>query len=82
MRWQVLPASGGAEAMAHLHEVTPEAMIVDHWLPDLDASEFTEGAVAMCPGTDLLQMDGTVRPAGQRSARRNELLHALREVQE
>ncbi len=82
MRWQVLPASGGAEAMAHLLEVTPEAMIVDHWLPDLDASEFTEGAVAMCPGTDLLQMDGTARPVGQRSARRNELLHALREVQE
>jgi DNA-binding NtrC family response regulator len=82
MRWHVLPASGGAEAMVHLGEAAPEAMIVDHWLPDLDAAEFTDYASAMCPGTDMLQMDGSSSATGGRSARRNELLHALREAQE
>lgn len=82
MRWHVLFASGGAEAMAHLGEAAPEAMIVDHWLPDLDAGEFAEQAAAMCPGTDLLQTDGSSVRSGCRSSRRHELLHALREVQE
>jgi DNA-binding NtrC family response regulator len=82
MRWQVLAAGGGAEAMVHLQDTVPEAMIVDHWLPDLNVAEFTEHAAAMCPGTDLLQMDGTSNPAGQRCVRRNELLHALREVED
>jgi DNA-binding NtrC family response regulator len=80
LRWNVLTASGGAEAMVHLQEASPEAMIVDHWLPDLDASEFIEYAAAQSPGTDLMQMDGTSNPGGQRSPRRNELLHALREI--
>jgi DNA-binding NtrC family response regulator len=82
LRWNVLSATGGAEAMVHLNEASPEALIVDHWLPDLDAGEFTEYAAALCPGTDLLSMDGSGNPNGQQSARRNELLHALREVQD
>ena len=82
LRWRVLAAAGDAEAMVHLGEAAPEAMIVDHWLPDLDASEFTEQAAAMCPGTDLLQTDGSAVRAGCRSTRRHELLHALREAQE
>ena len=82
LRWHVLSAAGGAEAMVHLGEAAPEAMIVDHWLPDLDADEFTGQAAAMCPGTDLLQTDGSAMAAGCRSARRHELLHALREAQE
>ena len=82
MRWNVLTASGGAEAMVHLGGAAPEAMIVDHWLPDLDAAEFADYASALCPGTDLLQMDGSTSATGGKSARRNELLHALREAQE
>ncbi len=82
LRWRVLSASGGAEAMVHLDEAAPEAMIVDHWLPDLDAAEFTEHAALMCPGTDLLQTDGSSTRAGCKSTRRHELLHALREAQE
>lgn len=81
MRWQVFPASGGAEAMMHLGSLEPEAMIVDHWLPDLDASEFAEYAATICPATDMLQMDGSCNGSTTRSARRNELLHALREAQ-
>ncbi|WP_052200294.1 sigma-54 dependent transcriptional regulator [Terriglobus sp. TAA 43] len=82
LRWQVFPASGGAEAMMHLGSMAPEAMIVDHWLPDLDASEFAEYAATVCPATDMLQMDGSCNGSTVRSARRNELLHALREAQE
>ncbi|SEB36760.1 sigma-54-dependent transcriptional regulator [Terriglobus roseus] len=82
LRWNVLSAAGGAEAMVHLGGGTPEAMIVDHWLPDLDAAEFTAYAAALCPGTDMLQMDGSAASAGSRSSRRNELLHALREAQQ
>jgi DNA-binding NtrC family response regulator len=82
LRWRVLTAAGGAEAMVHLDEAAPEAMIVDHWLPDLDATEFAEHAAAMCPGTDLLQTDGSSMRPGSKSTRRHELLHALREAQE
>ncbi|MEZ2345938.1 sigma-54 dependent transcriptional regulator [Terriglobus sp. RCC_193] len=82
MRWNVFPASGGAEAMMHLGSMAPEAMIVDHWLPDLDAAEFAEYAATLCPATDMLQMDGSCNGSAARSARRNELLHALREAQE
>ncbi len=67
--------------MTYLSEAAPEAMIVDHWLPDLDAAEFTEHAAALCPVTDFLQMDGSSSKFGSRSSRRNELLHALRELQ-
>ncbi|MGI4756729.1 MAG: sigma-54 dependent transcriptional regulator [Janthinobacterium lividum] len=82
MRWTVLTAGGGAEAMAHLAAEAPEAMIVDHWLPDLDLPEFLEYAAALCPHTDVLHMDGSPASAGARSTRRHELLHAIREAQE
>jgi DNA-binding NtrC family response regulator len=82
MRWQVFPASGGAEAIMHLGGMVPEAMIVDHWLPDLDAVEFAEYAASLCPATDMLQMDGSCNGSAARSMRRNELLHVLREAQE
>ena len=82
MRWHVLPAAGGAEAMGHLDEMTPEAMILDHWLPDLDAAEFAMSVAAMCPGTECLGIDGSSTSSGPKSARRHELLHALREAQD
>ncbi len=82
MRWNVLSAAGGAEAMMHLGETGAEAMIVDHWLPDLDAAEFIEHAAALFPETDLLHMDGSAARSGGRSPRRDELLHTLREAQE
>ena len=81
MRWDVSQASGGAEAMMHMGGIAPEAMIVDHWLPDLDAAEFSQYVASTCPGTDLLQMDGRGLSAA-RSTRRNELLHALREAED
>lgn len=81
-RWQVYTAAGGAEAMLHLASVTPELMVIDHWLPDLEVAEFARYAGSMCPGTDLLGLNGNLEHAGVKSARRSELLHALREAQD
>lgn len=83
MRWQVRVASGGAEAMAMLEESTPEALLMDSWLPDLEAGEFAGQVRRMYPGIEVLQLDGSVPDGGvTRSPRRNELLHAMREAQE
>ena len=82
MRWNVREASGGAEAMAFLDELQPEAVLVDSWLPDLEASEFAGQICLMYPGIDLLRVDGDVVAGATRSPRRHELLHALREAAE
>ncbi len=81
LRWQVREAGGGAEAMAHLEESRPEAMLVDSWLPDLEVGEFAGQIRQMYPAMELLRVDGGA-DGGARSPRRNELLHALREAQE
>ena len=79
-RWQVREARGGVEAMAHLEASTPEAILVDSWLPDLEVGEFAGQIRMMYPLMELLQVDGRVE-GGARSPRRNELLHAMREAQ-
>jgi transcriptional regulator with GAF, ATPase, and Fis domain len=81
LRWNVFPAAGGADATVLLDVASPEALIVDHWLSDLNVGEFMEFAAALCPGTDILSMDGSSNSNRPQSLRRNELLHALREVQ-
>ncbi|MCU1319466.1 MAG: putative two component, sigma54 specific, transcriptional regulator, Fis family [Edaphobacter sp.] len=80
LRWQVREAGGGAEAMAQLEASRPEALLVDSWLPDLEAGEFAGQVRLMYPGMELLRVDGGVDGVA-RSPRRNELLHALREAQ-
>jgi len=80
MRWEVFEAVGGAEAMARLDAIRPEALLVDSWLPDLEVSEFAGQIRMLYPAVELMRMDGSAD--GQvRSPRRNELLHALREAQ-
>ena len=81
LRWQVREAGGGAEAMAQLEESRPEALLVDSWLPDLEVGEFASVIRMMYPAMELLRVDGGA-DGGARSPRRNELLHALREVQD
>ena len=88
LRWWVREASGGAQALLLLLEGhAPEAMVVDHWLPDLEVGEFAEQARLLCPEMDLLLLDGA--PSGEwdgaaghggrpLSPRRNELLYAMR----
>jgi transcriptional regulator with GAF, ATPase, and Fis domain len=83
MRWSVKEAAGGAEAMAIAEQLRPEGLIVDGWLPDLEAGEFVSQMGAMFPAMDILRVDGSAcgNVAG-RSPRRNEMLHAIREAQE
>jgi DNA-binding NtrC family response regulator len=78
MRWKVHEASGGAEAMSQMEEFQPEALLMDHWLPDLEAGEFAGQISQMYPGVDVLWSDGELA-GGVKSPRRHELLHALRE---
>jgi DNA-binding NtrC family response regulator len=84
MRWRVIEAGGGAEAMAQIDAQRPEALVVDSWLPDLEVGEFSGQMGQMYAGMDVLRTDG--RPVGgkdaARSPRRNELLHAIRESEE
>ncbi|HEY1894815.1 MAG TPA: response regulator, partial [Terracidiphilus sp.] len=40
LRWQVHQAGTGAEAWAAAECFTPDAVIVDSWLPDLELGEF------------------------------------------
>jgi DNA-binding NtrC family response regulator len=83
MRWTVREAAGGAEAIGLAELDRPEAMIVDGWLPDLQAADFAGHMERMFPGVDLLSVDGAGSGLGAvKSPRRNELLHALREAQE
>ena len=82
LRWTVHEASGGAEAMAQIEQAHPEAVMMDSWLPDLEAGEFAAQLHISYPAMDLLRLDGKVENGGTRSARRNELLHALREATE
>lgn len=84
LRWTVFQAGGGAEAMALAQANLPEAMLVDGWLPDLEVGEFSRQMIEEYGGMDVLRMDGSaVRDASApKSARRHELLHAIREAQE
>ena len=60
LRWQVREAAGGAEAWAEAEAATPEAVIVDSWLPDLDHAEFLRAFESTYPEVDLLSTDGSV----------------------
>ena len=80
MRWQVREASGGAEALAQMEEQTPEALLLDAWLPDLDVSAVSGEVRQSFPQVDLLRFDGTPEGAAGKSPFRHELLQALREA--
>ncbi|MFC6644277.1 sigma 54-interacting transcriptional regulator [Granulicella cerasi] len=82
MRWTVCEAAGGAEALAQMDASHAEALVVDHWLPDLEAAEFAGQVSAMYPELDVLRVDGDPVEGATRSPRRHELLHALREAWE
>jgi DNA-binding NtrC family response regulator len=87
LRWSVREASGGALAMMHLEAMPAEAMLVDSWLPDLEASEFTRHVRLLYPGIEILTLDdGASSPDDHnvtpRSSHRNELLLAMREARD
>ncbi len=79
MRWLVQEASGGAEALCCLEESLCEALLLDSWLPDLEAGDFASQLRLQYPNLDLIRVDEMLEASGgARSSRRNELLHALR----
>ena len=54
MRWKVREASGGAEALSYLEESPSEALLLDFWLPDLEAGDFAEQLRIQYPNLDLI----------------------------
>jgi DNA-binding NtrC family response regulator len=82
LRWQVHEAGTGAEAWAAAECFTPDAVIVDSWLPDLELGEFLKEFRASFPKVDLLTADGPNPQEGPRSPYRQELLYALRMSQD
>ncbi len=84
LRWRVREAGGGAEAMALVEAEQPEVLLLDEWLPDLEAGEFAQQMCLMYPGMEVLSADGNADRirCQAKSPRRHELLHALREAQQ
>lgn len=82
VHWDVREAGGGAEALALLRERVPDVLLLDDWLPDLDARELEGMIPGLHPGMDLLRLDGRVVEGSRKSLRRDELLHVLRAVYE
>jgi DNA-binding NtrC family response regulator len=80
MRWQVREAEGGADAMEQMEEQVPEVLLLDHWLPDLEVTEFAEHVRNLYPGVDLLRVDGDPVGQAETNLRHDELQHALREA--
>ncbi|HSY37717.1 MAG TPA: sigma-54 dependent transcriptional regulator [Acidobacteriaceae bacterium] len=80
LRWDVREAHGGAEAIAQLEGRPTEALLLDHWLPDLEVMELAEQIGTLYPSMELLRIDGNPMARGTRSPRRHELLHAVREA--
>ena len=81
LRWRVHEASGGAEALTLLERQPSDALLMDGWLPDLEAIELAGHIALMYPAVDVLSVDGGALTS-TRSAHRHELLHALREAQQ
>ena len=82
LRWQVREAASGAQAWAEADAAALEAVIVDSWLPDLDLGEFLKEFQMIFAGVDVITTDGEAGAEGSRSVYRQELLYALRGVQD
>ncbi|MGA3263221.1 MAG: sigma-54 dependent transcriptional regulator [Terracidiphilus sp.] len=82
LRWQVREAEGGAQAWAEAEATPPEAIIVDSWLPDLDMAEFLKDFRGSFPQVDLVTAGGASAEESPRGPYRQELLYALRRIQD
>jgi DNA-binding NtrC family response regulator len=82
LRWQVREAEGGAQAWTEAETASPEAVIVDSWLPDLDLDEFLEDFRSRFPGVDVVTTGGSSQQESPRGPYRQELLYALRRSQD
>jgi DNA-binding NtrC family response regulator len=82
LRWQIREAETGAQAWAAAESASPEAVIVDSWLPDLDVAEFLREFRGSFPRVDVLTSEAGGSNDGPRSPYRQELLYALRMCQD
>ncbi len=82
LRWQVREVEGGAQAWKEAESATPEAVIVDSWLPDLDLAEFLADFRDRFPQVDLVTASGASSEESPRGPYRQELLYALRRSQD
>jgi DNA-binding NtrC family response regulator len=82
LRWQVREVDGGAKAWAEADSASPEAVIVDSWLPDLDIGEFLKEFRSSHPEVDVVTAGGTSSDESPRCSHRPELLYALRQIQD
>jgi CheY-like chemotaxis protein len=82
LRWQVREVEGGAQAWSEAETSTPEAIIVDSWLPDLDLTEFIADFRGRFPHVDVVSASGEMAQESPRGPFRQELLYALRRSQD
>lgn len=82
LRWQVRETESGAEAWTEAEAATPEAVIVDSWLPDLEQIEFLKDFRSFFPEVDLVTVGGNSALESPRGPHRQELLYALRRSQD
>ncbi len=79
LRWRVIEADGGADALAQLESDTSSTVIMDTWFPDLEICEFVREVECSFPRVDLISTDGSFgRSSKPRNNRHGELLYALR----
>ena len=83
LRWKVLEANGGVDALAQLELGTVSTVVMDHWFPDLEIGEFVREVTSSFPEVDLISTDGSFEKQTKlRNNRHGELLYALRVNQE
>jgi len=82
LRWQVREAQGGAQAWGETMDALPQTIIVDSWLPDLDLAEFLHEFRATFPDVDVVTTGGAMPLESTPGPHRQEILYALRRIQE
>lgn len=82
LRWVVRQAESGAAAWLCQEDEPSAAVLLDEWLPDLSAREFAQQFLRSFPTVDMLSLQGAPFAQAVRSARRNELLLALRAAED
>ncbi len=82
MRWRVQQVEGAAGLFAFLENEPACVAVLDSWLPDLDAQECVELLASAYPMLDVLaSAPSELRTRAPRGLYRNEILHALRELE-
>ena len=82
LRWQVREAQGGAQAWGEAMDAVPQTIVVDSWLPDLDVDEFLREFRISFPHVDVVTNGNAPQHEGAPGPFRNEILYALRHVQD